>query len=379
MLFDTQFDWQNVGMAVALSLLVAYALAELAARLARLALMTLLGEGDPVTFRSPIVRGPIRLVRATVFLLALLAVAPPALKLAGAQITHGLEVQTLSDWLFRSGLRIALIAVVTYVITRFITTTVKRFEYTISQGTRLDVLERAKRARTLGGLIQNGLVVLVVAIAGLMVLQELNVNIMPVLTGAGIAGLAIGFGAQTLVKDVISGFFLILENQVRVGDVAVINGTGGLVEAISLRTIVLRDLEGVVHVFPNGSVTTLANRTLDFSYCVLDVGVAYKEDTDRVSDVLREIGESLMSDPQLRPSLLEPLEILGVDAFQDSQVVIKIRIKTVPIKQWEVGRELRRRIKKAFDQRGIEIPFPHRSIYFGEASKPWLIRQAAEN
>ena len=135
------------------------------------------------------------------------------------------------------------------------------------------------------------------------------------LTGAGIVGLAVGFGAQTLVRDIISGFFLILEDQVRVGDVAAINGTGGLVEAINLRTIVLRDAEGTVHVFPNGAITTLANRSKDFSYYVIDLGISYREDPDRVAAVLREIGAELQADPAFGPLILEPIEILGVDAF----------------------------------------------------------------
>ena len=196
----------------------------------------------------------------------------------------------------------------------------------------------------------------------LMILRELRIDIMPLLTGAGIVGLAIGFGSQALVKDVISGFFIIVENQVRVGDVAVINGTSGSVEGITLRTIVLRDIEGAVHVFPNGSINTLANRSKDFWYAVVDVSVAYKEDTDTVSRVLREVGDDLRQAPSLRDVILEPLEVLGVDAFNDAGVVIKTRIKTLPLKQWDVGRELRRRIKQRFDAEGIEIPFPQVSL-----------------
>jgi small conductance mechanosensitive channel len=239
-------------------------------------------------------------------------------------------------------------------------------------------MEQLKRARTLSRLVQNGLTTVVAIVAALMILRELRIDIMPILTGAGIVGLAVGFGAQTLVKDLIGGFFLTFENQVRVGDVATINGTGGLVEAINLRTIVLRDLQGTVHVFPNGSIERLSNLTKDFSYYVVDVGVAYKEDTDAVAAVLQEVGADLLADPAYGASILAPLEVLGVDDFGDSQVTIKIRIKTLPLKQWEVGREMRRRIKKAFDAHGIEIPFPHRSLYFGEASRPFLTRQASE-
>jgi len=234
--------------------------------------------------------------------------------------------------------------------------------------------ETAKRAETLVRLLRQILAVAVWATASLVVLRELGVEIAPILASAGVAGLAVGFGAQNLVRDVISGFFLILENQVRVGDVAIINGTGGLVERINLRTIVLRDLTGTVHVFPNGTVNTLANLTQAWSAHVFDIGVAYKEDTDKVVEVIRRVGAELKADETFGPMILEEMEVFGVDAFGDSAVVIKGRIKTVPIQQWAVGREFKRRVKKAFDAEGIEIPFPHRSIYFGEASHPFLAK-----
>jgi small conductance mechanosensitive channel len=208
--------------------------------------------------------------------------------------------------------------------------------------------------------VQNALTVAVVAVAVLMALRELQVDIMPVLTGAGILGLAVGFGAQTLVRDIISGFFLILEDQVRVGDVAAINGTGGLVESINLRTIVLRDSEGTVHVFPNGAITTLANRSKDFSYYVIDLAVPYREDPDRIADLLRQIGAGMQADATFAPFILAPVEVLGVDAFRDWSMVIKMRIKTVPLKQWDVGREFRKRLRRRFEQEGIEVPFPER-------------------
>jgi small conductance mechanosensitive channel len=191
-----------------------------------------------------------------------------------------------------------------------------------------------------------------------MVLGQFGLDITPVLTGAGIAGLAVGFGAQTLVRDIISGFFLILENQVRVGDAAGINGTDGIVEAINLRTIVLRDIEGTVHVFPNGAINTLANRSKDYSYYVLELSVSYYDDSDRIAETVREVGASLEADPAFGPAILAPIEVLGVDAFSEWSIKMKARIKTVPLKQWEVGRELRRRIIKAFEQRGFAIPFP---------------------
>jgi small-conductance mechanosensitive channel len=188
--------------------------------------------------------------------------------------------------------------------------------------------------------------------------------------GGGIAGLAVGFGAQNLVRDLINGFFAVLENQVRVGDVAVITGTGGLVEAATYRTVVLRDLAGTVHVFPHSAVTSLANMTKGSSAYVLDLGAAYGEDTDRVIAVMRRVGEELRTDPAHGRRILEPIEILGVDDFRDSAVMIKARWKTLPLEQWTVGREYRRRLKKALDAEGIEIPFPHRSISVGDVSRP---------
>ncbi len=160
----------------------------------------------------------------------------------------------------------------------------------------------------------------------------------------------------------------------RVGDVAIVNGTGGLVEVITFRTIVLRDLSGIVHIFPNGTINTLSNMTKVWSGYVMDVGVAYKEDTDHVVEVMRRVGDELRQDPTLGPMILEPIEIFGVDEFADSAVIIKARLKTLPIQQWGVGREYRRRLKKAFDAEGIEIPFPHRSIYVGEATKPFQVQ-----
>ena len=211
-----------------------------------------------------------------------------------------------------------------------------------------------------------------VSAATLMILQEVGVNIAPLLTAVGIGGLAIGFGAKNLVRDVISSFFLILEDQIHVGDVASVDGTSMLVQSVKLRTIVLRDLAGTVHVIPNGSINTLSNMTKEFSYYVIDVGVAYKEDTDHVVNVLHEVGQDLQNDEEFDSNILTSLEILGVNDFADSAVTIKIRIKTFPLKQWVVGRELRRRIKKASDAQGIKIPFPHTSLYFGEASKSFL-------
>ena len=220
-----------------------------------------------------------------------------------------------------------------------------------------------KRVATLTGLLSTIARVSIWSIVVIVVLTEVGVDIAPILAGAGIAGLAVGFGAQNLVRDVISGFFIVLENQIRVGDVAVINGTGGLVEQISFRTITLRDLGGVVHVFPNGSISTLSNMTKSWSAAVLDIGIAYEHDTDQVITIMNEVFEDLQRDPEFAARIMTPIEIFGVDTFGDSAVTIKARIKTQPGQQWGVAREYRRRIKHAFDAKGISIPFPQRTLH----------------
>jgi small-conductance mechanosensitive channel len=364
-----------VVTALAAVIFVAYVTAELAGRVAQSLLVTIVRREGATAF-LPNVRRPIRIVRAAVFLAMVAALSLPALDVVGVRTATGMNSRALTAWFFGSGLRIVIIAILTYMLVRVIAATARRLEEEMGQQAAPDMVERLKRARTLSRLVQSALTVTVVAIAVLMMLRELRMDIMPILTGAGIVGLAVGFGAQTLVKDLIAGFFLTLENQVRVGDVATINGTGGLVEAINLRTIVLRDVEGVVHVFPNGSIERLANRTKDFSYYVVDVAIAYNEDPDEVVQVLRTIGTELGADPTYRSSILEPLEIMGIDGVVDSQVIIKIRIKTLPLKQWEVGRELRRRIKKTFDAKGIAIPLRHVALYFGETSKPFVVQQS---
>ncbi|HUU12269.1 MAG TPA: mechanosensitive ion channel family protein [Terriglobia bacterium] len=278
-------------------------------------------------------------------------------------------------WLSTHGVRIVLIVIGAYVLTRVIQQVTDRLHLFVvpGEGPLAEVAEHRKRATTITRLLNIIATVAVISVAVLIVLRELNVDITPILAGAGILGLAVGFGAQNVVRDVISGLFIILEDQIRIGDVAIINGKGGLVENIRLRTVVLRGLDGTVHIIQNGAINELSNMTKGFSQYVIDVGVAYKEDTDRVTEVLKEVGAKLQEDPTYADKILAPLEILGVDDFADSAVIIKIRIKTAPIHQWTVGRELRRRIKKAFDEQGIEIPFPHLSVYFGEASKPFAV------
>jgi small conductance mechanosensitive channel len=267
------------------------------------------------------------------------------------------------DWALTSGVRILFIIALLMIGLRLFRVASQRFQQMLAGVTPSP--EQAKRAATVTGVVRNIVVVAACTVAGMLVLAELGIDLKPILAAAGIGGLAIGFGAQSVVKDVISGFFLLLENQVRVGDVVVIAGTGGLVEAITLRTLVLRDLAGNVHIIPHGGVDRVTNMTKDYSRYVFDVGVAYREDPDEVMRVLQEIGDELQRDPSFGPDILEPLDMLGVDKLDDSAVIIKCRIMTKPIQQWRIAREMNRRIKKTFDARGIEIPFPHRTLYWG--------------
>ncbi|WP_246423534.1 mechanosensitive ion channel family protein [Roseospira goensis] len=226
-------------------------------------------------------------------------------------------------------------------------------------------VERGQRERTLLPLLRNVLSVFLVVVVSLILLSELGLDIAPLLAGAGVVGLAIGFGSQKLVQDVISGVFNLLEDTIAVGDVVQVGGHAGVVEAMSIRSLRLRDLSGNLHTIPFSGVDTVTNMTKDFSYYLFEVGVAYRENTDHVTAVLQEIGDELRQDAEYGPSILEPLEVLGVDGFRDSAVIIKARIMTKPIMQWWVGREFNRRMKHRFDALGIEIPFPHMTLYFG--------------
>lgn len=274
--------------------------------------------------------------------------------------------KAVSNWLLSHGISVVIIIVGAWVTKKVLQAMVSKFERRYKQkGVTLS--EADKRAKTLGG-ISKGLITVAIYVAAIiMIVSEFGIEIGPLLAGAGIAGLAIGFGAQTLVKDVISGFFILLEDQIRVGDVVNIAGIGGLVESITLRTTRLRDLEGRVHIIPNGSIEVASNLTREWSRALLEIGVAYKEDVDQVVSVIKEVGEQMRQDPAFSDLILEPLTVLGVDSFGESSVNIRAFFKTVPLKQWDVAREFRRRIKKVFDQKGIEIPFPHRTIYMGGA------------
>jgi small conductance mechanosensitive channel len=276
------------------------------------------------------------------------------------------RLSELAAWAVVAIPRLVVVLLVALVALKLSAVMLRRVEHKLLTREVADA-EHDKRIKTLMSIVHKTLAVAIWAMLALVTLMQVGIDVGPLLAGAGVIGLAVGFGAQELVRDVISGFFMLLENHVRAGDVAIINGTGGLVERVGLRTITLRDLSGVVHVFQNGKVSTVANMTKDWSAMVFDLGVAYKEDTDRVAEVVRAVGSELQDDPAYRDKILEPLELFGVDALGDSAVVLKARIKTKPGDQWSVGREYKRRIKKAFDAAGIEIPFPHRTLYWGDA------------
>ena len=236
-------------------------------------------------------------------------------------------------------------------------------------------VERSSRVRTLLPLLRNAFLVLLVVFVGLFSLAEMGVNIAPLLAGAGVIGLAVGFGSQTLVKDVITGLFILIEDTIAVGDVVDVGGGhSGVVEAISIRTIRLRDTAGAVHTVPFSSVTIVRNMTKDFSFAVFDVQVGYDEDTDRVTEILQEIAAGMQADELWRPDILAPLEVMGLDRLADSGVVIRARFKTRPIRQWAVGREFNRRMKKRFDALGVGIPYPHMQVVMSPsaAAKPAL-------
>lgn len=224
----------------------------------------------------------------------------------------------------------------------------------------------SKRVQTLLPIVKNVLFFVFSVMFTLVLLSELGVDIVPLLAGAGVVGIAVGFGAQTMVKDFLTGFIIIMEDLIQVGDVASLGGKTGLIEKITIRKVQLRDLDGSVYTVPFSEISIVSNLTKDYSYYLMDIGIAYREDPDEVIGYLREIDEEMRNDENFKDLILEELHILGVDAFGDSAIIIKARIKTLPIKQWDVGREFNRRMKYKFDKHGIEIPFPHQTIYFGE-------------
>lgn len=276
-------------------------------------------------------------------------------------------LEKLGGWFYarkEDGIQILLIIVLTMILLKVATFVTRRISGILSR--QSSDIEYTKRSGTLSGVVHWILRVVILAVALFMVLDKLGVPVAPILTAAGVVGLAVGFGAQNLVQDFISGFFLLLEDQVRVGDVVAIGDKAGLVERVTLRMVILRDQAGTVHFIRNGKIDVVSNRTKEFSHYVFTIGIAYRENVDEVIKVLRGIDEGMRQDPAFKDDILAPLDVLGLDSFGESSVNIKARTKTKPIQQWRVGREFNRRIKMKFDELNIEIPFPHQTIYFGK-------------
>lgn len=283
----------------------------------------------------------------------------------------------LGEWLTSELPFIVLIIVIFFVSMKFFNKLAKKLHPILLKRKYIEKSrnpqEAQKRIKTLINITQNAIRISLWVVFILVLLSRLGIDIAPLLASAGIIGLAVGFGSQELVKDVIAGFFMLLENQVRVGDTVIINNTVGTVEKIELRTITLRDLHGTVHIFQNGKVNTLSNTTKDWSAAVFEIGIAYKEDVSSTITIMLQVFEEMKSCEQFGKIIIAEMEIMGLDRFDASAVVIKARIKTEPGEQWALKREYQNRLKTAFDNAGIEIPFPHTTLYWGEKTPPLKI------
>ncbi|HER44425.1 MAG TPA: mechanosensitive ion channel family protein, partial [Candidatus Eisenbacteria bacterium] len=251
-----------------------------------------------------------------------------------------IDINAVTEWLLTNGTRVAAIIIGALIAIWVIRILVGKFKTKIGDPDRVNI-ERAKRTETLARIVETTFRVVILLAALLMVLKQVGIEIAPLLAGAGIVGLAVGFGAQSLVKDVIGGFFILLENHMNVGDIVSIAGSAGVVESINLRVTVLRDLEGRVHIVPNGEISVVTNMSKEYSQALVEIGVAYKEDVDEVIAVLEDIAEGMRNDGEFKNFILDPLEVLGLDSFGDSAVNIKVRLRTLPAKQWAVAREFR--------------------------------------
>jgi small-conductance mechanosensitive channel len=264
----------------------------------------------------------------------------------------------------RATMRIVLILIVAYVAMRSLGRLLKVFQ-TFAMTRADDNPEELKRISTLSQVFRYIFTVLISVVTIMLILSELGISIAPILATAGVAGLAIGFGAQSLVKDYFTGFILLLENQIRQGDVIEVAGKGGLVEEVTLRFVKLRDYDGNVHFIPNGAINVVTNMSRQFAFSVIDIEVAYKEDVDEVIGVMREVAQELRADPVLKDRILSDIEIAGVDRLGDSSITIRCRFQVTALAQWDVRRAYFRLIKRAFDERGIEIPFRHLTVFPG--------------
>ena len=342
------------------AVVLAFIIAALAARTAHAVIHRILNALDIVGAEN---RGAVQararqLIRALTMLaygVAALASMSLALERFGINEPRW-NPRLLVHWLLTHGVNIVIIGVGAFIVVRAANLAIDHFQFKLARRHRSTDLEWQRRSTTLSAMLTRAVHAAVGFVAILMLLRELTIDILPILTGAGIFGLAIGFGAQGLVRDVISGFFLILEDQVRIGDLARINGVAGTVEQINLRTIVVRDAEGAVQVFPNGTITALANLSKQFAYAIVDVRIAYSENMDRVMGTLREVGASMERDPLWEPLILAPLDIVGIESLADGAATVRVKFKTQPLNQGKVGNELRRRLMSTLVGRGIK-PF----------------------
>jgi len=289
------------------------------------------------------------------------------------QGTEGIVTQEeIEAWFLDHGIYVLAVASIAYLFYRltriFIPRIADHWVKGVGRG-RLAKVERAKRSNTLGSFLSGSITAGIVTVAVLMILSEVGVDITPLLAAAGVAGIAIGFGAQSLIKDVLRGFFILVQNQYNKGDVVRIAGIVGLVEDVNIMRTVMRDLDGIVHSIPNGEITTSSNYTKEWARVNIDIPVAYGEDLDHVTEVINRVGAELADDETFGPMITSPPKVLRVNNFGDSGIDIKVLGETKPLMQWDVTGELRRRVKKAFDQEGIEIPWPHVKLYFGEGLK----------
>ena len=277
-----------------------------------------------------------------------------------------MNTKTIAEWLHlpQELLRIIIILLLAWLLMGLSRKLIRLFRNYMSA--RAETAEETKRIETLARVFRHTATVVISLVAGMLALSEMGFSIAPILGAAGVVGIAVGFGAQSLIKDYFNGFFLLLENQIRQGDVVEVCGKGGLVEDVTLRHVRLRDYEGTVHYIPNGLITTVSSRSRGFAHAVIDVGIAYRENVEEAFEVMRKVAGEMRASETFASKILGEFEIAGVDSWADSAVILRCRFKTVALEQWGVRREFLLRLKEAFDAAGIEIPYPHLTIYAGQ-------------
>jgi small conductance mechanosensitive channel len=341
---------------------LAFVLAFVAVRIANRLIRRMLGSMEAISRenRAAVHLRAGMLIRAlTYFFYGVATVASISLALSQFGVEEArLDLRAIARWLLTHGLNIVIIIIGATIVTRAAGLAIEHLQHRVGRSHSAADLEWQRRASTIRGVLTKLVTVTVVFLAILMLLRELSIDIVPILTGAGIAGLAVGFGAQNLVRDVISGFFILLEDQIRVGDVARINNVVGSVEEIKLRTILIRDGEGAVHVFHNGGITALANMSKHFAYAVVDVRVAYHENMDRVTETIREVGTAMKAEAEWSGVLLEPIEIAGLESLV-AGATVRAKFKVLPLSQGRVANELRRRLLSEFVRNGIRPYAPY--------------------